>query len=1554
MCVFRVPENDESFLVWLSWSQPNVTINRSEVVLTIQANDAPVRFSQASYLYDEGPGAKTWSVQVYRGIGADGKAIGPLNGRVTADYRFADDTAVSTQDYSYSNGGLVFESNETVKSVAFVIEDDDFPELKESFKLRLLNLRGDAVYGNPSQVDVSINTNDDSKGKITFEPVKEGSNETAVIKVNEDTFTVAKFTVLRTRGTFGNVSVGWKLERSPGSGSESVSQDVGPSSGRVVFKSGERRKEIGLTIVQDSLPEPAEQFVVTLLPDSLTGDAKLGGITTADLLIEDSDNVYGTVEFGPDTSHTIDIRTTPRTLKLALTRSGGRQENLTVTINVTYVDDGIQALPENIFEQWTVAATLPAGKDPVVVAIGILPSAFLTIGGQFQASVSSPRLVTAPTYGTYNSPTLGPRSQLVVAVSSTEANGETGFNNTAAIVVEEPSAGTLEVPLLIIREGMSGTAVITWSIVGIGTSANTVDDKDVTAKSGTIRIESGSSTVELVVKIRADDIPEIDETMVVRLNTIQPYLNQRLRPGSREITITVLKNDNPGGVFQFASVMNDSYSLKERSQPLTVVVERVGGILETRTVQLEIQPNGTREFYGTPNALLFKPGERTRTVTILAINDGVPELAEHFTLTLSSLGNSTMGERTSVKVTVLENDFPYGRIQFKEDSTIIRTSETVEGKAVNVTLQVRRDRGTFSQVTVPWKLSPETDLDLRPSSGTILFLPGQSSYTLVLYTVNDNIPEGPETYAVQLGQPTGGAAPGTPMVATVIILENDNPVIFTENMVYLEEPGVHMFTVKRSGNLSSSVSVTYRTLDGSATTLKGDYQQIFRETLNFAAQESTKTLTVKVLDDTVPEGNETFTLELFDATGDLLITDNSRTTVVILANDDAYGVFSLETPSNDKVEEGSVIYYHILRSQGIFGEVEVSWEIRTLQNVAVPVGSEFKATKGSVVFKAQESRKPLGITPLADQTPEGQEVFLLVLTSVRVVTGLSGRALARLASTDLRKNVVVLASDDPSGRFAFPATSQELSVAEDYYAGQEGTTSTSFTVERRQGTQGTVQVLWEVFSEPFGTNLPAVYDLLFIGQKPASVSSVPSKQRSSTGTYVYSFSGATESYVTIPSASEPTADTFRDGFSISAWVQPSPLCDGYIIARGTADGSTLYYGLRLVATAMSTTFNLTLSSESSVSNNLDPIVSSTVVQDGHWHHVLVAVGNGTVLFYLDGTLINSSAISTGVPKSGAGVLLVGAKPPKSDQFEGYMQDVRIWGRFFDSSEVQVLYTTPALNDMTPASGVLSYATGTRTQTFSLRSLQDIEEEGDEVFSVSLVAATGGAKLSMADSRTTLTILKSDNANGLFGFREPCTPKRVENESMKLECNVLRQRGDDGTVNVTWLVRQRMAAGLTSADSDFDSVTGRLVFLRGQRLKTLQIQVTEETVPELDELFDISLVSAISADGIVGSTNTSGASINPTMQRSEVTIVANDYPFGLFQFGSKAGVPPTPDQNGRVVPAEKVPTVRVGEEGGMVSLVVERAQGTLGRVSVEWRTIDKTAVSVGKSPPDYVL
>ena len=45
-------------------------------------------------------------------------------------------------------------------------------------------------------------------------------------------------------------------------------------------------------------------------------------------------------------------------------------------------------------------------------------------------------------------------------------------------------------------------------------------------------------------------------------------------------------------------------------------------------------------------------------------------------------------------------------------------------------------------------------------------------------------------------------------------------------------------------------------------------------------------------------------------------------------------------------------------------------------------------------------------------------------------------------------------------------------------------------------------------------------------------------------------------------------------------------------------------------------------------------------------------------------------------------------------------------------------------------------------------------------------------------------------------------------------------------------------------------------------------------------------------------------------------------------------------------------VTVPEEAGTISLLVVRAGGLLGEVTAEWRTLDGTARSSGKTPPDF--
>jgi hypothetical protein len=70
--------------------------------------------------------------------------------------------------------------------------------------------------------------------------------------------------------------------------------------------------------------------------------------------------------------------------------------------------------------------------------------------------------------------------------------------------------------------------------------------------------------------------------------------------------------------------------LQEGTEPIEVTVDRIGGDLVARRVLFNVFPNGSQEFYGVPNELIFDPGVRSRKATVLARNDGVPEVCASY------------------------------------------------------------------------------------------------------------------------------------------------------------------------------------------------------------------------------------------------------------------------------------------------------------------------------------------------------------------------------------------------------------------------------------------------------------------------------------------------------------------------------------------------------------------------------------------------------------------------------------------------------------------------------------------------------------------------------------------------------------------------------------------------------------------------------------------------------------------------------------------------------------------------------------------------------------
>lgn len=139
--------------------------------------------------------------------------------------------------------------------------------------------------------------------------------------------------------------------------------------------------------------------------------------------------------------------------------------------------------------------------------------------------------------------------------------------------------------------------------------------------------------------------------------------------------------------------------------------------------------------------------------------------------------------------------------------------------------------------------------------------------------------------------------------------------------------------------------------------------------------------------------------------------------------------------------------------------------LRTLKTVISPTRITYIGQFwciGNVDVLADEN-KSTHISIHMNHTMVKYTVCCMCCMSVAVIDGIPDSSLASIADNNNEVRLTVVASDDPYGKFAFTAETKSLTIAEDFYPGQESSTKAIFTVERRQGIFGNVEVDIAIF-----------------------------------------------------------------------------------------------------------------------------------------------------------------------------------------------------------------------------------------------------------------------------------------------------------------------------------------------------------------------------------------------------------------------------------------------------------------------------------------------------------
>jgi YD repeat-containing protein len=415
---------------------------------------------------------------------------------------------------------------------------------------------------------------------------------------------------------------------------------------------------------------------------------------------------------------------------------------------------------------------------------------------------------------------------------------------------------------------------------------------------------------------------------------------------------------------------------------VTFTVTRSGG--SGQTVSATCTPGSGTAIAGTDFAtagtvLTFTSTDTSKTCSVASTQDTIYEGNETFTLTLTAPSGSVTLPASPATGTIVDND--------SAPSFVIADASVTEGTA-SVTITVTKSGSTALTHAVTYATAAGTATatsDYTTISGASLsFAPGDTSKTFTVTIANDSVYEGSEAFTANLSSPTNGAtlADGS---ATITINDNDTAPSFAINDASLAENGGSLvFTVTKTGSTALSHSVTYATASGTAT--QGTDFTAANNTLTFAAADTSKTISVPILDDSTFEGNETFTASLSAATSGAAISRVTGTATIV--ENDATpprGTVQFTSTGAGVSESGGSISFSVSRAGGSFGTASV---VCATQADGAVAGSDFVATSQTLNWADGETTaKPCSVSIVNDGVYEAAaESFYLVLSSPSGVT----------------------------------------------------------------------------------------------------------------------------------------------------------------------------------------------------------------------------------------------------------------------------------------------------------------------------------------------------------------------------------------------------------------------------------------------------------------------------------------------------------------------------------------------------------------------------------------
>jgi hypothetical protein len=644
----------------------------------------------------------------------------------------------------------------------------------------------------------------------------------ATTSVNESAGT-ATITVSRTDGGVGAVAVNYAAT----SGTGTAGQDFTAVEGILNFAANEFSRTFTIPITNDTQTERDE--TINLALSSPTSGAVLGAQATAVLTITDND-APDTLQFN---AATFTVNEGTATATITVTRTGAS----TGPASVQFEALRGSATPGQDFTAVTGTLSWAAGdRNPKTFTVAIL-----------------------------NDTLREPTERLSLVLRTPSGGAGLGSQSTAVLAITDNE------PALTFQQGVAGYTGVQDSQIRQNLPNSVLTDNSPT-NPGLIRVDGEDGGGIVYGLIRFDNIFGTGPNQVPLGSTIL------------QATLTLdLTEDGVNGIYNFHRMVQDWSHTTASWNFFGGNGINLDGIEALATPDATVGNGSFTVPLGAMNANV--------TTSLQAWSDGTPNRGWNFRtpavttdgILVRSSENGTTNLRPRLAVSFLPpvaGYFSFGASTY-----------TVDEGGTSLTVTVNREFGAVGAVAVNYATGDGTATagqDYTATSGTLTFAAGETSKTFTVPILNDALVESGETILLTLGVPTGGASLGDVADAVATIGDNDGPgvVQFGAPTVTVTENGeAAVLTVSRTQGSEFQGSVTVEYAVGTGTATDGlDFTRA-AGTVTFGPGQTSQSIAIALVDDSLDETNETFTLVLRNPTAGAALGDQVSTTLTILDNE---------------------------------------------------------------------------------------------------------------------------------------------------------------------------------------------------------------------------------------------------------------------------------------------------------------------------------------------------------------------------------------------------------------------------------------------------------------------------------------------------------------------------------------------------------------------------------------------------------------------------------------------------------------------------------------------